>query len=75
MNYGIVWNEKLLKQKPDFNRQANDIALNMQADHKSYKYAIAYLIFAYLYGWGFEQNIMKAEEYAAKADAVGDEHI
>ena len=66
--------EKLLKQKPDFNRQANDTALNMQADHKAYKYAVVYLIFAYLYGCGFEPNIEKAEEYAEKSEALGDEY-
>ena len=66
--------EKLLKQNPDFNRQANDTALNMQADNKSYKYAVTFLIFAYLYGLGFEKNIEKAEEYAAKAEAAGDEY-
>ena len=66
--------EKLLKQKHDFNRQANDMALNMQADHKAYKYAVVYLIFAYLFGCGFEPDIGKAEEYAEKCEALGDEY-
>ena len=66
--------ENLLKQKPDFNRQANDMALNMQADHKAYKYAVVYLIFAYLFGCGFELDIGKAEEYAEKCEALGDEY-
>ena len=65
--------EKLLKQKPDFNRQANDTALNMQPDDKKIMYATTYLIFAYLYGYGFEPNIEKAEEYAEKSEALGDE--
>lgn len=66
--------EKLLKQKPDFNQQTNNMALNMQTDHKSYKYAVIYLIFAYLYGCGFDPNIEKAEEYAEKSEALGDEY-
>lgn len=49
------------------------MALNMQADHKAYKYAVVYLIFAYLFGCGFEPNIEKAEEYAEKSEALGDE--
>ena len=65
--------EKLLKQKPDFNRQVNETALNMQPDNKDYKYATVYLIFAYLYGCGFEPDIGKAEEYAEKSEALGDE--
>ncbi len=66
--------EKLLKQKPDFNQQANDTALNKQPDDKNIKYATTYLIFAYLYGCGFEPNIEKAEEYTEKSEALGDEH-
>ena len=37
-------------------------------------YATTYLIFAYLYGYGFEPNIEKAEEYAEKSEALGDEY-
>ena len=65
--------ERLLKQKPDFNQQTNDTALNMQPDDKNIMYATTYLIFAYLYGYGFDPNIEKAEEYAEKSEALGDE--
>ena len=45
----------------------------MQPDDKNIMYATTYLIFAYLYGYGFEPNIEKAEEYAEKSEALGDE--
>lgn len=65
--------KRFLTSKPDFNRQVNETALNMQPDNKDYKYATVYLIFAYLYGCGFEPDIEKAEEYAEKSEALGDE--
>lgn len=65
--------QSFLEKHPDLTRLANETALNMQPDDKNFIYATAYLIFAYLYGCGFEPSIEKAEEYAKKADELGDE--
>ena len=54
--------KRFLTSKPDFNRQVNETALNMQPDNEDYKYAT-----------GFEPDIEKAEEYAEKSEALGDE--
>lgn len=62
------WLKGFWQANPIFNRQVNETALNMQPDNKDYKYATVYLIFAYLYGCGFEPDIEKAEEYAEKSE-------
>ena len=70
-NLGTV--KRFLGKHPDFTRLVNETALNMQPDDKNLRYATAYLIFAYLYGCGFEPDIEKAEEYAKKAESLEDE--
>lgn len=65
--------KRFLTSKHDFTRLVNETALNMQPDDKNFKYATIYLIFAYLYGCGFEPDIEKAEEYAKRAESLGDE--
>ena len=64
--------ERLLRRRPDFNREVNEFAMSVQPDYKNYNFSVLYLALAYLYGWGFASDIEKAEEYAKKAKTLGE---
>lgn len=67
---GINLLGEIYRRHPDFNREVNEFALNAQPDYK-YSSAVApYLSLAHLYGWGYEPNVQKAEEYVDKAEAL-----
>lgn len=67
---GINLLGEIYRRHPDFNREVNEFALNAQPDYKNYSGILPYLSLAHLYGWGYEPNVQKAEEYVDKAEAL-----
>lgn len=67
---GINLLGEIYRRHPDFNREVNEFALNAQPDYKYYSAVAPYLSLAHLYGWGYEHNVQKAEEYVDKAEAL-----
>lgn len=67
---GINLLGEIYRRHPDFNREVNEFALNAQPDYKYYSGILPYLSLAHLYGWGYEPNVQKAEEYVDKAEAL-----